>query len=94
VSGQQLVACFELQGELADALREPRVLLLQARLFPGTLRVVKGVGGLGQQLIAPLLRERLTNLRLVTQLCDRLALQTRNDNPGFRMGVPLPAFHG
>jgi hypothetical protein len=74
--------------------REPCVLLLQARLLPGTLRVFKAFGCLRQKLVAPVIIEGLTNLMLVTQLRDRLALQALDNDYGVGVGVPLPAFHG
>jgi hypothetical protein len=93
-SGQPLGVVFALEGELPDARLESHVLLCEAGLLPGALRVVKSLGGRRQTLVAPLIREGLTDLMRRTQLRHRLPLQTRDGNHRFGLGVPRPALHG
>jgi hypothetical protein len=61
-SPQQLVAFFSLEGELANELLEPGVLLFQASLFLGVLLDLKHLGCMGQKLVPPRVVEGLTDL--------------------------------
>jgi hypothetical protein len=54
----------------------------------------KGLGGMGQALVPPLILQRLADLMLGTELDHRLALSALHDAHGLGFGVPFPVVHG
>jgi hypothetical protein len=94
VSSQPRLAVVALQAQRAHERFYPRVLSRQACFFLVGLMDVKGLGGMGQKLVPPLVLPGLADLLLVAERRDGLALQAFDDDPGFGVGVPLAAGHG
>jgi hypothetical protein len=66
----------------------------QAR-FALTLCVdLKGLGRMGEKLVAPWLILGLADLLLGANCRHRLALQALNDEHRVGLGIPLPSLHG
>jgi hypothetical protein len=55
---------------------------------------LKGFGGMGQALIAPLVVLGLTDLMRSAEFGDRLALEALNDDHRYGVGIPFPSSHG
>jgi hypothetical protein len=55
---------------------------------------LKGFGGMGQKLIAPLVRLGLADLMFGAELHHGLAFQAFEDNHRCGVGIPFPSVHG
>ena len=93
-SGQERVAVFSRQGQLADARLQPGVLLREPRLSRRGLRGLDGCGRMGQPLLAPLVGLGRADLRRTAEVCDRRALEPLKHDAGFGGGLPLASFPG
>src|SRR5918996_5604277 len=93
-SSEHLVACFSLQGQLADERFQPGVLPGEARFTLALLMDLKGFGRMSQKLVAPLIVLGLADLMLGAELSDGRAFEAFDDDHRFSFGVPLTAFHG
>jgi hypothetical protein len=85
---------FSLQEAFSDAVLPPGVLRLEARLFPGVLVHLKGLGGMGQERVPPLIIRRLADLRLGADLGDGLALEPLKHKHGFGLRIPWARLPG
>jgi hypothetical protein len=55
---------------------------------------LKGVGGMGQELIAPLVVLGLTELMLMAEVRDGLSLEALKHDYGLGFGIPFSSLHG
>jgi hypothetical protein len=62
--------------------------------LPSVLMHFKGLSGMSQKLVAPLVVLGLADLVLGANLGDGLALQALDDNYRFGLGVPFASVHG
>ena len=60
----------------------------------GLLRALKRVGGMGEELVTPLVILGLAELVLAANLGHRFALEPLEHDHGFGLGIPLPHLHG
>jgi len=85
---------FYLERELGHQALELAVLPGEARHLVGLLMRLEHLGGVGEQLVAPLVVLRLAELVLRAELADRRALQALEHNQRLRACVPFPSWHG
>ena len=62
--------------------------------LPSVLMHFKGLSGMSQKLVAPLVVLGLADLVFATDFSHRLTLQTLEHNTGFGLGLPFPSVHG
>jgi hypothetical protein len=77
-----------------SAVRAPGILLRQARLLPGPLRLSQDVGRLPQALVPPRSIAGRPDQRLGPHPRHRLAFEALEDDPGVGLGLPCPSSHG
>ena len=91
---QQLVAFFELEGEVPSTRVQPRIRTRQAGFFPVAWLDIKGPRGIRETLVTPLIIEGWADLVFVTQFRDGPALQALNHDLRFGLGIPFSSLHG
>jgi hypothetical protein len=85
---------FKFERQLPDELLQLGVLLLEGGLFRGVLMDFKGLCSICQELVPPLIVQRLADLLLVIELGDRFPFEALKHDQGFGPCVPLALLHG
>jgi hypothetical protein len=93
-SPEHPVALFELQQQLSNEAFSAGMFPFQAGLLLVVFMDLEGFGGMGQELIAPLVVLGLIDLVLGAPFGYGLPLETLKDNHRFGLGIPFPTWHG